>query len=85
MILVGMGNDKPIKQMPAGRNKVRIWHLNAGAASTPPPILLESNTAIHHQPAAIVAIEVEVHAYLATPSERQEPGGLRPWLHRYHA
>jgi hypothetical protein len=85
MILVGMGNDKSIKQVPAAGNEIRVRHLDAGTASTSSSVLLKRNAAIHHQPAAVVAIQIEVHANFAASPQWQKPGSLRPRLHSYHA
>ena len=85
MILVCMRDNQPIKQVPAAGNEIRIRHLDAGTASTSSSILLKGDAAIHHQPAAVVAIQIEVLAYLAASPQWQKPGSLRPGLHRYHA
>ena len=85
MILVSMSNNQSIKQVPAAGNEIRVGHLDAGTASTSSSVLLKGDAAIHHQPATVVAIKIEVHTYLAASPQWQKPGSLRPGLHSYHA
>jgi hypothetical protein len=85
MVLVGMGKNQTIYLLTALSDKVGVGHLNTSPAGTPPPVMLKSDATIDDKPAAIMAVEVEVHAYFTATPQWQKPGSLRPRTTAYHA
>ena len=77
MVLMGVGEHNPGQIAPALNNKPRIRHLDMRRTT----VSLKGNTAIHHQPLAIVAEEVEIHADFPAAAKGQKQEFTRAWRH----
>ena len=69
MVLVGVGQHEGEKLVPAFLDERGVRHDHI---DTRQRVAGEGDAEIDHQPLALAGIEVEVHADLAGPAERQE-------------
>ena len=69
MVLVGMGQHDREQVLPTLFDKGRIRHEHVDPGQR---VACEGDAEIDHQPLALAGVEVEVHADLAGPAERQE-------------
>src|SRR3546814_3939552 len=69
MVLVGVGEDEAGKVVAAVDDEARVGHLHIDPRQAR---IAEDDAEIDHQPGAIVAVEIEVHADFAGAAERNE-------------
>ena len=85
MIFVGMGRDDRHERLAAIGDEDRVGHLHPVAANgrrrTGQWHFFEGHAAIHHQPLPGVAVQIEIHADLATAPQGQKPEILETWNH----
>ena len=75
VVLVGMGQDQPGQVLAARLDEGGIGHQHVDPGRAGPG---EGDPEIDHQPLSVMAVEVQVHADLAGPAERQEVEFVSP-------
>ena len=82
---MGMGNNQPVNKMFLANNKSGVWHLNSRPPRGACRIMFKGDPAIDQQPAALMAVQIEVHANFTGTTQRQKPRGVVWRVHYYQA
>ncbi len=69
MVLVAVGHHQPDQIVPMLGDEARVGHHDIDAGHR---VVAEGHAEIDHQPLAVIAVEIEIHADLAGAAERQE-------------
>ena len=85
VVLVGVGQNQAVDLLASTGNKSRVGHFDTRATRGAARGMLKGDAAIDQQPAAVVAVQVEIHADFPGSSQGQEPGGAGGRLGHYQA